>query len=158
MIFRGRTYSFHIKRSCAMIKIKRVYEEIDSADGQRILVDRLWPRGVGKARAQIDLWLKDLAPSNDLRLWYAHEPQRWPRFQEHYLLELQEPGKALILKDLLNKAKDGNVTLIYATHDNERNNAVILKKFLEQCLGPANRRTCQGKGETMGNNAANIGK
>jgi uncharacterized protein YeaO (DUF488 family) len=140
-----------------MIKIKRVYEEIDRADGQRILVDRLWPRGVGKDRAQIDLWLKELAPSNDLRLWYAHEPQRWPGFQERYVMELQEPAKAPALKDLLHKAQDGTVTLVYAAHDTERNNAVVLKKFLEQRLGPTSRRSRQDKGETKGFNSANIG-
>jgi uncharacterized protein YeaO (DUF488 family) len=140
-----------------MIKIKRVYEEIDSADGQRILVDRLWPRGVGKDRAQIDLWLKDLAPSDDLRLWYAHEPQRWPGFQERYVMELQEPGKALMLRDLLIKAKDENVTLVYAAHDTERNNAVVLKRFLEQRLGPTSRRNRQDRGETKGYNSAKIG-
>ena len=129
-----------------MIKIKRVYEEIDSGDGQRILVDRLWPRGVSKDRSQIDVWLKDLAPSDDLRLWYAHDPQRWPRFQQRYMMELQDPGKTLVLKDLLHRAEKGNVTLVYATHDTERNNAVVLKNFLEQCLGPASRRHCPTKG------------
>ena len=125
-----------------MIKIKRIYDEIDSGDGQRILVDRLWPRGIGKDRSQIDLWLKELAPSNDLRLWYAHDPQRWLGFKERYTMELQDPGKKLILKDLLNKAKDGIVTLVYAAHDAERNNAVVLKNFLEQCLGPSPGRNC----------------
>jgi uncharacterized protein YeaO (DUF488 family) len=128
-----------------MIKIKRVYEEIDSGDGQRILVDRLWPRGVGKNRSQIDVWLRDLAPSEDLRLWYAHDPQRWTRFQQRYMLELQEPGKTSVLKDLWQRAEKGTVTLIYATHDTERNNAVVLKNFLEQCLGPGSRRYCPSK-------------
>ena len=139
-----------------MIKIKRIYEEIDSGDGQRILVDRLWPRGIGKDSSQIDLWLKELAPSNDLRLWYAHDPQRWPGFQERYMKELQDPGKMPILTDLLKKAKDGNVTLVYAAHDTERNNAVVLKNFLEQCLGPSSRRTCQVKVEIKGFSSANI--
>jgi uncharacterized protein YeaO (DUF488 family) len=129
-----------------MIKTKRVYEEIDSGDGQRILVDRLWPRGVSKDRSQIDVWLRDLAPSEDLRLWYAHDPQRWPRFQHHYMMELQDPGKTSVLKDLLHRAEKGTVTLIYAAHDTERNNAVVLKNFLEQCLGPGSRRHCPTKG------------
>jgi uncharacterized protein YeaO (DUF488 family) len=125
-----------------MIKIKRVYEEIDRGDGRRLLVDRLWPRGITKDRAQIDGWLKELAPSNDLRTWYAHDPQRWPRFQQRYMMELQDPGKTPVLLELLAKAQEENVTLVYAAHDTERNNAVVLKNFLEQCLGPGSRRNC----------------
>lgn len=139
-----------------MIKIKRVYETSDSGDGQRILVDRLWPRGVSKGSSKIDAWLKDLAPSNDLRLWYAHDPQRWPRFQQRYMKELQDPEKTMVLKDLLHRAEKGIITLIYATHDTERNNAVVLKNYLEQCLGPGSRRHCPVKEDISG--AAKIRK
>lgn len=118
-----------------MINVKRVYEESATSDGQRILVDRLWPRGVRKDQSHIDAWLKDLAPSHDLRQWYAHDPDRWPGFQQRYLLELQQPEKAPVLSELVSRARQGTVTLVYAAHDQKRNNAVVLRNFLEQCLG-----------------------
>jgi uncharacterized protein YeaO (DUF488 family) len=118
-----------------MIKIKRVYEESEISDGQRILVDRLWPRGARKDKAHIDAWLKDLAPSHDLRQWFAHDPDRWSGFQQRYLAELKHPEKTPVLEDLLSRARRGTVTLVYAAHDQERNNAVVLKNFLEQYSG-----------------------
>ncbi len=129
-----------------MIKIKRVYEEFEISDGQRVLVDRLWPRGVRKDQAQIDVWLKVLAPSHDLRQWFAHDPQRWSGFQQRYLAELNHPEKITFLEDLMSRARKGNVTLIYTAHDKEMNNAVVLKDFLEQCLGSFGRHpTCPEK-------------
>ncbi len=133
-----------------MIKIKRVYEESDINDGQRVLVDRLWPRGARKDQAHIDVWLKDLAPSHDLRQWFAHDPQRWSGFQQRYLAELKHPEKNPFLEDLMSRARKGNVTLVYAAHDKERNNAVVLKDFLEQCLGSFGRhRTCPETGDKV---------
>jgi uncharacterized protein YeaO (DUF488 family) len=124
-----------------MIKIKRVYEKSETGDGQRVLVDRLWPRGARKDESHIDAWLKDLAPSDDLRKWFAHDPERWPGFQQRYMAELNHPEKVLMLEDLKSRARQGIVTLVYAAHDTERNNAVVLKHFLEQCLGPIERRS-----------------
>jgi uncharacterized protein YeaO (DUF488 family) len=129
-----------------MIKIKRVYENPEASDGHRVLVDRLWPRGFRKDQARIDIWLRDLAPSQDLRQWFAHDPERWPGFQERYLAELSRPEKSPVLEDLLARARKGNVTLVYAAHDTKRNNAVVLKNFLEQCLRPYGQRgACPGE-------------
>ena len=126
-----------------MIKIKRVYEESDISDGQRVLVDRLWPRGVRKDQAQIDVWLQDLAPSHGLRQWFAHDPRRWTGFEQRYWGELNHPDKTPFLEDLISRARKGNVTLIYTAHDKEMNNAVVLKNFLEQCLSSFDQhRTC----------------
>jgi uncharacterized protein YeaO (DUF488 family) len=128
-----------------MIKIKRVYEETEASDGHRVLVDRLWPRGFRKDLARIDIWLRDLAPSQGLRQWFAHDPERWSGFQERYRAELSRPEKSPVLEDLLARARKGNITLVYAAHDTERNNAVVLKNFLEQCLRPFGQRgACSG--------------
>ena len=109
--------------------MKRVYEEPSQVDGLRILVERLWPRGLTKVRASIDLWLKDVAPSTELRKWFDHDPKRWKEFRERYLAELK--GKKEPVDLLKQKAKEGAVTLIYAAKDEEHNSALVLKKFLE---------------------------
>jgi uncharacterized protein YeaO (DUF488 family) len=110
------------------IQLKRAYEKPDRADGTRILVDRLWPRGLTKERAAIDLWLKELAPSTELRKWFAHDPKKWRSFRSRYRTELKEHGDQLDL--IKSKAKEGPVTLIYGARDQEHNEAVVLK----QCL------------------------
>lgn len=110
------------------IKIKRAYEEPEKEDGTRILVDRLWPRGLTKVKAKIDLWLKDIAPSTELRKWFAHDPARWAEFQARYKEELQQHSEQLAL--LKQQAAKGPVTLIYAARDEEHNEAVILQKLL----------------------------
>lgn len=112
-----------------MIHLKRAYEDPSAADGERILVERLWPRGVTKARAAVDLWLKDLAPSPELRKWFGHDPARWKRFEQRYWKELQ--GKPEAVDELRRKAKRGAVTLVYAARDQEHNGALSLKEFLE---------------------------
>ena len=112
-----------------MFKLKRVYDEPSTDDGFRVLVDRLWPRGVSKERAGLDLWLKDVAPSPELRKWFNHDPARWKEFQERYTAELK--GKEGALHVLREKAKGGNVTLVYAAHDEEHNGALVVKRFLE---------------------------
>ncbi|MDD3581567.1 MAG: DUF488 domain-containing protein [Desulfobacca sp.] len=117
-----------------MFRVKRIYEPPDETDGERLLVDRLWPRGVKKTAAQLADWLKDLAPSNDLRRWFSHNPDRWPEFQRRYRMELEDAGKAALLQDVIDKARRGTVTLVFAARDSERNNAVVLKQFLEQRL------------------------
>lgn len=112
-----------------MIRLKRVYEEPSRQDGLRILVERLWPRGLSKERAAVDLWLKDVAPSTELRQWFGHDPARWKQFQNRYWSELRERKEAVKL--LKAKSKEGAVTLVYAARDEEHNGALALKRFLE---------------------------
>jgi uncharacterized protein YeaO (DUF488 family) len=112
-----------------MIHLKRAYEEPSQNDGLRVLVERLWPRGLTKGRAAVDLWLKDVAPSPELRKWFGHDPARWEQFQERYRQELREKKEAVRL--LKQKAKEGTVTLVYAARDEEHNGALILKRILQ---------------------------
>jgi uncharacterized protein YeaO (DUF488 family) len=112
-----------------MIKLKRIYEIPARGDGARILVDRLWPRGVSKERARLNLWLKEIAPSTELREWFAHDPKKWAGFRKKYKAELASNKDAVArLKKI---ARRKNVTLLFAAKDQERNEAVVLKKFLE---------------------------
>ena len=97
------------------VKIKRVYEQPDKDDGERVLVDRLWPRGLTKEKASVDLWLKEIAPSTELRKWYGHDPAKWERFRGRYKTELRH--KDDLIQNLTDKAKKGMVTLIYAARD-----------------------------------------
>lgn len=113
-----------------MIRIKRVYEEPSEDDGLRILVDRLWPRGLSKAKAKIDRWEKDLAPTTELRRWFGHDPAKWEEFLQRYRAELE--GKEEALARLRREANDGTVTLLYAAKDEEHNNAVALKRYIEE--------------------------
>ncbi|MDY0081705.1 MAG: DUF488 family protein [Ignavibacteriaceae bacterium] len=112
-----------------MIQIKRAYEKPSKSDGFRILIDRLWPRGVTKADAKIDLWLKDIAPSTELRKWFHQNPDKWEDFRKKFLAEIKNKKELLVQIKNLEKEK-GNVTLIYSYKDTEKNNAVILKKVL----------------------------
>jgi uncharacterized protein YeaO (DUF488 family) len=112
-----------------MIKLKRVYESPSPEDGLRVLVERLWPRGLTKERAAVDLWLKDVAPSPELRKWFGHDPARWEQFQERYRQELREKKDAVEL--LRQKAKESTVTLVYAARDEEHNGALVLKRILQ---------------------------
>jgi uncharacterized protein YeaO (DUF488 family) len=112
-----------------MIKTKRIYESPAEEDGFRILVDRLWPRGVQKEKAKIDLWLKEIAPSDDLRKWFAHDPQKWEEFKKKYAKELAT--KQGLLNEIRQKEKEkGTVTFLYSAKDTEHNNAVALKTIL----------------------------
>ena len=109
------------------IKIKRVYEKHDPKDGFRILVDRLWPRGLTKEKAAADLWLKDIAPSTELRKWFNHDAEKWKEFQKKYQQELKENKEAVsVLKEHL---KQGPVTLLYGAKDEEHNEAEVIKEF-----------------------------
>ncbi len=111
------------------LKIKRVYETPAATDGTRVLVERLWPRGLSKPQARVDLWLKDIAPTTGLRKWFAHDPDKWPEFQRRYLAELQgNPA----LAELESLARKGPVTLVYAARDEEHNGALVLKEMLEK--------------------------
>ena len=111
-----------------MIKLKRVYESPSPQDGLRVLVDRLWPRGLTKERAALDLWVKDVAPSTELRKWFGHDPAKWKQFQIRYRKELQEKKEAL--KELKQKSKGHTVTLVYGARDEEHNEALVLKQIL----------------------------
>ncbi len=112
-----------------MFKLKRVYEEPAHADGYRVLVDRLWPRGVSKAAAKLDLWLKEIAPSAELRTWFGHDPQKFAAFAEAYRAELDHNPAVETLRAA---AVQQTVTLLYAARDEQINHAVVLKDYLEQ--------------------------
>jgi uncharacterized protein YeaO (DUF488 family) len=111
------------------IKIKRVYESPNDTDGYRILVDRLWPRGISKEKAIVDFWPKDLAPSTELRLWYGHDPKKWSDFKSRYFDELDDNPE--IVNELLKYVRKGTVTFIYSSKEKELNNAVALKEYIK---------------------------
>jgi len=113
-----------------MLRVKRVYESKEAGDGVRILVDRLWPRGLRLAEAGIDEWMKDIAPSDELRKWFAHDPEKWPEFKRKYTQELVASGKVALLKRIAKLAASGNVTLVYAAKDTEHNNARVLEELI----------------------------
>ncbi|MFN2292248.1 MAG: DUF488 domain-containing protein [Anaerolineae bacterium] len=112
-----------------MIRTKRAYEAPDAADGTRFLVDRIWPRGVKKEALGVEGWLKEVAPSDDLRKWFGHDPEKWEKFQERYFAELE--GKEDALEPIRDAVLEGTVTLVYGAKDTEHNNAVALKAYLE---------------------------
>ena len=115
-----------------MIRIKRAYEEAAPEDGRRFLVDRLWPRGIKKEALPLDGWLKEVAPSDELRRWFGHEPERWAEFQRRYAAELDAQPESW--QPLLEAARQGDVTLVYAARDEEHNNAAALRSYLEKKL------------------------
>jgi uncharacterized protein YeaO (DUF488 family) len=110
------------------IKLRRVYDPAGRIDGVRILVDRLWPRGLSRDDACIDQWVKDLAPSNELRKWFGHDPARWDEFRDRYAVELNRHSDQM--KELRELARKGPITLVYSAHDEARNNAVVLRDFI----------------------------
>lgn len=114
------------------LQLKRVYEPPADTDGMRILVDRLWPRGLPKAEAKIDFWAKDVAPSNELRRWYQHEPEKWPEFQHKYRDELQ--GNPEAVQELIAEIGNGNATLLFGSKEAHLNNAAVLKDYLQTLL------------------------
>lgn len=118
-----------------MVQLKRAYETVDASDGTRVLVDRLWPRGLSKAKAHVDLWLKEVAPSAELRTWYGHDPQRFEEFRRRYLLELESEVAGQALKQLRDLARQGTVTLLVGARDSEHSDGAVL---LELLLAPAN--------------------
>lgn len=113
-----------------MIKTKRIYEEYSSDDGFRILIDRLWPRGVSKANAHVDLWFKEIAPTDQLRKWFSHDPKKWEAFKKKYIKELKE-NKLSLDKIKYLKKEHKNITLIFSAKDEQHNNAVVLSEFLD---------------------------
>ena len=114
------------------IAVKRVYDPVSRGDGRRFLVERLWPRGISKAKLQVAAWLKEVAPSTELRQWFSHDPAKWNEFQRRYRAELKK--KPHLWEELLDAARRGALTLIFSSHDTEHNNAVVLKQFLESHL------------------------
>ena len=112
------------------VALKRAYDEPAASDGTRVLVERLWPRGLSKERAHIDLWLKDVAPSTELRQWFHHDPQKFPEFRRRYQAELQSEGAQEALTKLRAIAKQGQLTLVFAAHDAAYSNAVVLRDLL----------------------------
>lgn len=115
-----------------MIKTKRVYEAAEPSDGARFLVERLWPRGMKKEDLKMDAWLKEVAPSTELRQWFGHDPDRWVEFQRRYLAELNSNREGL--RPLLDAARNGTVTLLYSARDTEHNSALLLQEYLERKL------------------------
>jgi len=114
------------------IKLKRVYDVPERADGVRILVDRLWPRGLSKDEAGLDEWIPEIAPSNGLRTWFGHKPERWKEFQRRYRKELLSPEKKALLVNLRKVARISTVTFLFAAKDAEKNNAVVLAEYLKK--------------------------
>ena len=112
-----------------MIHVKRIYDPPEKADGRRLLVERLWPRGLKKEAARLDAWLRDVAPSTALRQWFQHDPAKWPEFQRRYRAELNEHPDAW--QPILAAAKQGTVTLHFRSHDAAHNNVVALRAYLE---------------------------
>src|SRR5689334_24440326 len=112
-----------------MLKIKRVYESAQATDGTRFLVERLWPRGIKKETLKMKAWLKDVAPSPELRKWFAHDPEKWTEFQKRYRAELKSNSEAW--KPIFEASQKGDVTLLYSARDMEHNSALLLKEFLE---------------------------
>ena len=115
-----------------MIQLKRVYEKPGPRDGVCLLVERLWPRGVRKSNLHMDAWEKEAAPSDQLRKWFSHDPEKWPEFQRKYVVELKTRPQAW--QPILEAARRGTVALLYSSRDGEHNNAVVLKNFLEKKL------------------------
>lgn len=117
-----------------MVRLKRAYEPVGPEDGQRILVERLWPRGLHKEQVQLDGWLKDVAPSDALRKWFHHDPDRWAEFEHRYARELESDAARAAVDDLAQRAASETITLVYSAHDTEHNNAVVLKRMIERRL------------------------
>ncbi len=112
------------------INTKRIYEEASAEDGYRLLVDQLWPRGLTKEKARVDRWLKEIAPSKELRKWYNHEPEKWPEFKRRYFEELDENNS--LVDELIAIIKDRDVTFLFSSKESELNNALALKEYIEK--------------------------
>ena len=117
-----------------MLKIKRAYDKKATADGKRILIDRLWPRGLSKAEAGIDEWLKELAPSTELRKWFGHDPGKWDEFRKRYLAELSDAEKVALLERIAKTAEHNTVTLIYSAKDTEHSDVKVVEAVLNKIM------------------------
>lgn len=118
-----------------MVKIKRIYDEAAESDGRRVLVDRIWPRGISKEDADLDDWMKELAPSDGLRKWFGHQQEKWPGFVERYKEELREPAKERKLQKIAGWAEQGTVTLLFGARDVQHNQARVLQDLLAEEYG-----------------------
>ncbi len=114
-----------------MIRIRRAYDPPAEEDGDRVLVDRLWPRGVTREKARVASWARDIAPSTELRQWFGHDPARWDEFRKRYARELQDPAKRAALRDMADRSRRVTVTLVFGAKDELHNNAVVLKRLIE---------------------------
>lgn len=114
----------------ADIRVKRIYDPVEDGDGKRILIDRLWPRGMSKERAALDAWMPDIGPSHALRKWYAHRPERWSEFCERYREELASRNE--LLQELMDAAEEGPLTLLFSATNRERNQAVVVRQLLQE--------------------------
>jgi uncharacterized protein YeaO (DUF488 family) len=117
-----------------MIGTKRAYDPAAPSDGYRVLIDRLWPRGISRSRAHLDAWAKEIAPSAELRQWYGHDPAKWKEFKSRYLRELRAPGAKAVLDDLVRRAKRGRVTLVYASRAGEISDVAVIEQKLSRRL------------------------
>ena len=124
-----------------MVVAKRAYAPYAPSDGYRVLVDRLWPRGVSKADAHLDAWCKQIAPSSALRKWYGHDPDKWPEFRKRYTSELKAPAARAAIADLVRRARQGRVTLVYASRDREFSDVAVLEPLLRRRLKSAARNS-----------------
>jgi len=130
VILSGLKYLSQLKKECAMIKIKRIYNRASSDDGKRIYVDRLWPRGMKKEEVKIDEWLKDISPSDALRKWFGHDPSKYEEFKRRYTQELENHSE--ILEKIKIEGKRKTVTLLFSARDVNYNNATVLKEILTE--------------------------
>lgn len=126
-----------------MVVSKRAYDPTAATDGYRVLIDRLWPRGVSKIKLRLDAWEKDIAPSSELREWYEHDPTKWPEFQRRYKRELRAPAAKFVLDDLARRAKRGRVTLVYASKAAAISDVAVLEKLLNRRSRSPRRRPAQ---------------
>ncbi|MDD5702457.1 MAG: DUF488 family protein [Dehalococcoidales bacterium] len=120
-----------------MLKIKRAYDKPESTDGRRVLIDRLWPRGLSKAKAKIDEWLKDLGPSTELRKWFGHDPGKWEEFRQKYLQELSGPGKTALLEKIARMAEQTDVTLVYSARDTPHSDVKVVEELVMSMMRQA---------------------
>ena len=118
-----------------MITLKRAYDSVSRTDGRRFLVERLWPRGVSRAKLRVDAWLKEVGPTTELRRWFSHDPRKWSEFRRRYFRELDSRPEAW--QPIVSAARHGRVTLVYSSHDTEHNNAVALQQYLQAKPRPA---------------------
>lgn len=116
-----------------IVHIKRVYETPASGDGYRVLVDRIWPRGLGRKEARVDRWCKEIAPSSELRRWFGHDPSRWEEFRRRYRKELEQSPE--LVAEFMANARSAELTLLFSARDVQHNNAVVLREWLEERLG-----------------------
>lgn len=114
----------------ASVRVKRAYDAPEPGDGYRVLVDRLWPRGVTKEALRLDGWMKEIAPTPDLRKWFGHDPERWEEFRRRYGRELSEPAQRRLLAELAERARSGMLTLVYGARDREHNGALVLRETI----------------------------